>query len=133
MIVARLRLTLLLLAAALGAGHASAALAVNLARSFEGLSDADNTSITGIAALPPDDNLGVGPDHVFQMTNIVGRITNKSGGALSSFSLNSFFNVDSAFDESDPRVIYDAGSGRWLATYLQFSYPMRRSSIILAG
>ena len=132
MIVARLRLTLFLLAAALGAGHASAALAVNLARSFEGLSDADNTSITGIAALPPDDNLGVGPDHVFQMTNIVGRITNKSGGALSSFSLNSFFNVDSAFDESDPRVIYDAGSGRWLATYLQFSSPMRRSSIILA-
>ena len=132
MIVARLRLTLFLLAAALGAGHASAALAVNLARSFEGLSDADNTSITGIAALPPDDNLGVGPDHVFQMTNIVGRITNKSGGALSSFSLNSFFNVDSAFDESDPRVIYDAGSGRWLATYLQFSFPMRRSSIILA-
>ena len=118
--------------AALLLGSASPALAVNLVQSFEGLTNDDNAAIIGFVVIPPDDNLAVGPDHVFQIVNLVGRITTKTGSTLSSFSLGSFFNVDSGFFEGDPRVIYDAMSGRWFATYLEFSDDASQSSIILA-
>src|SRR3989442_8098328 len=99
---------------------------------FEGLANSDNAALTGSRVLPPDDGLGVGPSHVFQMVNIVGRISDKLGTPISSFSLQSFFGVDSGFGESDPRVIYDAISGRWFAVYLQYSFAQSSSSIILA-
>jgi hypothetical protein len=96
---------------------------------FEGLANSDNVSVTGFSVLPPDHNLGVGPSHIFQMVNIVGRITDKSGGASSTFSLRNFFAVDPGFGESDPRVIYDAASGRWFA--LQVEFTSSSSSVIL--
>jgi len=99
---------------------------------FEGLANSDNAALTGSMVLPPDDGLGVGPSQVFQMVNIVGRISDKLGSPSSSFSLRSFFGVDSGFGESDPRVIYDAISGRWFAVYLQYSIAQSSSSIILA-
>ncbi len=99
---------------------------------FEGLADSDNQLLAGVSALPPDANLGVGPSHIFQMVNEVGRITDKSGGSISSFALNNFFQLDAGFFESDPRVIYDAISGRWFATYLEFSGISLSSSLILA-
>jgi hypothetical protein len=100
---------------------------------FDGLSNSDNAALTGGSRfLPPDSVLGVGPIHVFQMVNVVGRITNKSGTGASSFRLASFFGVDPGFDETDPRVAYDAVSQRWFAVYLQFSDSLGSSSIILA-
>ncbi len=107
-------------------------LAPSVSLGFEGLANSDNITLTGFSVVPPDDNLGVGPSHIFQMVNIVGRTSNKLGGTISSFDLNSFFGVDLFFDESDPRVIYDAVSGRWFATYLQFSELFSESSTILA-
>lgn len=99
---------------------------------FEGLTNDDNAALISALVLPPDDNLAVGPSHVFQMVNSVGRITSKTGGSPSTFTLNTFFAVDAGFEEVDPRVIYDAVSGRWFATYLQFSVGTSSSSIILA-
>src|SRR5262249_32772081 len=58
---------------------------------FEGLSNSDNAAVAGSQVVPPDSNLGVGPSHIFQMVNIVGRITNKSGAAAQSFTLRTFF------------------------------------------
>ncbi len=89
---------------------------------FEGLANADNDAIYGatLGILPPDNNLGVGPDHVFQIVNIVGRTSDRTGASAVTFDLNSFFSVDFLYNESDPKVIYDASSGRWFATYLQF-------------
>ena len=112
------------------AGPRVVATAPAVATQFEGLTDADNSAIRGFTTLPPDDNLGVGLSHVFQMVNSVGRITDKSGAAASFFSLNTFFAVDAGFDEADPRVIYDAASGRWFAVYLEFS--TLQSSLLLA-
>ncbi len=41
---------------------------------FDGLDNDDNGEITGFIVRPPDPQLAVGPDHVFEMINIVGRI-----------------------------------------------------------
>jgi hypothetical protein len=111
-------------------GPPVAASRLSVVSSFEGLGDLADNAITGFSAVPSDANLAVGPNHVFEMVNIVGRITDKSGGAASTFALRTFFQPDSATDESDPRVVYDAASGRWFATYLQSS--TMRSSLILA-
>jgi hypothetical protein len=114
-------------------GQPSATLAANVLAQFEGLSNSDNVAITGSSLLPPDNGFAVGPNDVFEMVNIVGRLTDKLGGSISSFSLRSFFGVDANFSgESDPRALYDVASGRWFATYLQFSIPQGSSSIILA-
>ncbi len=102
---------------------------------FEGLSQVDNVAITGGAVLPPDPNLGVGPTEIFQMVNQVGRITDKSGSpnSASTFALSSFFSLSPLFIGSDPRILYDADSGRWFATYLEFEpYFFYESAIILA-
>ena len=103
-------------------------------RQFEGLSQVDNTSTLGFGALPPDTNLAVGPTEIFQMVNVVGRITDKSGspGSASTFSLDSFFGVEALFEGSDPRIIYDADSGRWFGSYLEFSTLFDASALILA-
>src|SRR5581483_2193113 len=34
---------------------------------FEGLANLDNAALLGVSLLPPDSNLGVGPNHVFEM------------------------------------------------------------------
>ncbi|HEV8676394.1 MAG TPA: hypothetical protein VGX21_20345 [Methylomirabilota bacterium] len=102
---------------------------------FEGLSNADNADLLGTRFTPPDPNLGVGPSHVFQMVNSVGRITDKLGTAITSFTLRGFFGVDAGFEDTDPRVTYDAASGRWFAVELQYSpFPASSgtSSLVLA-
>ncbi len=123
-------LWLLVVAAILG--QPSSTLAANVLAQFDGLSNSDNGAIAGASVLPPDNGFAVGTNDVFEMVNIVGRLTDKLGGSISSFSLRSFFGLDAGFDESDPRVLYDASSGRWFAIYLQFSIPQASSSIILA-
>ena len=108
-----------------------AAVRLAVVSAFEGLANLpDNVAKTGFAAIPSDANLAVGPNHVFEMVNVLGRISDKSGGTLSTFTLRSFFQLDAATDESDPRVLYDAASDRWFATYLQ---PSRtQSTLVLA-
>jgi len=113
-----------------GADAPSAPLSV--ISSFEGLANLPDNAVTGFSVIPSDATLAVGPSHVFEMVNFVGRITDRSGGAVSTFTLHSFFRVDDDFDETDPRVIYDAASNRWFATYAQSSATKRQSSAILA-
>jgi hypothetical protein len=104
---------------------------LSVASAFEGLGNlSDNAPVTGFKAVPSDANLAVGPNHVFQMVNIVGRVSDKLGGTTSTFSLRSFFQMDTGTDESDPSVVYDAATDRWFATYLQSS--STQSSVILA-
>jgi hypothetical protein len=65
------------------------------------------------------------------MVNIVGRTTDKTGKIVSGpFSLKSFFDGDLDAKGSDPRILYDALSGRWFATFMNFGDSA--SSIILA-
>jgi hypothetical protein len=100
--------------------RAAAATEAIVPLALEGLANSDNVALAGAAVLPSDANLGVGPAHVFQMVNVTGRISTKTGATVTSFALADFFAVDPGFGESDPRIIYDALSGRWLATYVEF-------------
>ncbi len=67
---------------------------------------------------PPDTQVAAGPDHVFEVDNVEGRIFDKSGNVLQSLSLNGLFNLDAAIFTSDPRIRYDTISGRWLISIL---------------
>lgn len=114
------------------APRAAASLPLSVISAFEGLANLPDNAVTLFSVIPSDANLAVGPSHVFEMVNSVGRITDKSGAAASTFTLRSFFQVDAGFDETDPRVIYDAASHRWFATYAQVSEPKQQSALILA-
>jgi hypothetical protein len=98
----------------------------------EGLANLPDNAIAGFSVVPSDATLAVGPDHVVQLVNIVGRITNKADGAASTFTLRSFFQLDDDALETDPRVIFDVASQRWFATILQFSDARQQSSVVLA-
>ena len=87
---------------------------------FDGLDNDDNGDLTGFIVRPPDPQMAVGPDHVFEMVNIVGRIYSRTGATLQSFSLVDFFVVPSGYRDTDPKIIYDALSGRWFASYVSF-------------
>lgn len=87
---------------------------------FDGLDNEDNGAITGFITRPPDPQLAVGPNHVFEMINISGRVYSRTGGTVQSFSLASFFGVPTGYGDTDPKIIYDAPSGRWFASYVSY-------------
>ena len=60
---------------------------------FDGLSEEDDEALVGGGWVPSDANLAVGPNHVFEMVNVVGRISSKSGATITSFPLASFFGL----------------------------------------
>lgn len=69
---------------------------------------------------PPDVQVAAGPGTVMELTNGAGRIWRTDGGtaqATSSFTLEGFFASGTANARiADPRVLYDAASGRWFAS-----------------
>lgn len=78
-------------------------------KTFQGLID-NNTVI------PPDVMGAVGPTALFEPLNSQYRIFDKSGAIISTLSLSGFWSglstVGTAF--SDPHVVYDATTGRWI-------------------
>ncbi|MBI2818639.1 MAG: hypothetical protein HYX73_01555 [Acidobacteria bacterium] len=92
--------------------------------SFEALGD-DNTVI------PPDTMGAVGPNHLMVMLNSQVRVQNRSGTALSTMSLDTFWEDTGASLPFDPRVMYDACSDRWIAAAV--SDRATASSSVLVG
>jgi len=81
-----------------------------LLTNFGGLGFPD--SECGAGCEPPSTSVAAGPNNVVEVTNIVGRIFDKSGNVLSTFNLNTFFGVATDIFSSDPRVEYDTLAGR---------------------
>jgi IPT/TIG domain len=78
--------------------------------SFPTLGNVDNNA-------PSDTQLAVGPDAIVQMVNVTGQIYDKAGNTVGSpFDLGAFFGFSNG-QGTDPRVHYDAGSGRFYASY----------------
>jgi len=75
--------------------------------SFEALPD-NNTVI------PPDTHGAAGPAHLMTMLNSQVRIQNKSGGIVSTTSLDAFWSLLTG-DPFDPRIHYDPLSSRWIS------------------
>jgi hypothetical protein len=83
------------------------------------------TNFIGLAAAescggcePPDTQVAAGPNHVFEVDNVRGQIFDKSGNAMASFDLNTFFGLDPSLFTSDPRIRFDTISGRWFVSML---------------
>jgi len=73
---------------------------------FEGLHFGANGPFT-IRLTPPDVQVAVGPHHVVEMVNVLGRISTKQGVEVRSFPLDSFFGVPSTDFISDPKIHFD--------------------------
>ena len=69
---------------------------------------------------PPDTIVAVGPSAVAEMVNSSGSVWTKSGSLLKAFDLNAFYRVPSGYRFTDPRILYDAPSGRFFASGLAF-------------
>jgi hypothetical protein len=82
--------------------------------SFEGLHFGTNGPYTN-RLTPPDVQVAVGPDHVVEMVNVLGRISTKQGVEVQTFRLATFFSVPSTDFISDPKIHFDTASGRWFA------------------
>jgi Bacterial Ig domain len=79
------------------------------AASFLALAD-DNTVI------PPDTMGAVGPNHVMAALNSQVQIQDRSGGIISTVSMDSFWSSLGNPDAFDPHVTYDAFNDRWIFT-----------------
>jgi hypothetical protein len=94
--------------------------------SFAGISNADNSTITGIRPLPPDTNGDVGPAHYVQTVNLLMRVFNKTGVPLiPPIRMSSLFatlgGICSTNDNGDPVVMYDPLADRWLVSQFAFT------------
>jgi len=82
---------------------------------FEGLHFGTNGLYTN-RLTPPDVQVAVGPNHVVEMVNVLGRISTKQGVEVRTFPLYSFFGVPSTDFISDPKIHFDSASNRWFAS-----------------
>src|SRR3989454_1984977 len=83
--------------------------------SFEGLHFGTNGPYSN-RLTPPDVQVAVGPNHVVEMVNVLGRISTKQGVEVRTFLLDSFFGVPSTDFISDPKIHFDTASGRWFTS-----------------
>src|SRR5262249_6881504 len=79
---------------------------------------------TNSAALPPDSNGAIGPAHFVEFINGAFAVYSKTDGHRVEFKTDVDFwagagvGIDSSWDVSDPRVIYDPLSQRWFASQI---------------
>jgi hypothetical protein len=94
-----------------------------LLANFDGVNAIQNSATAGFDLEPPDEGLGAGRGFVANFVNVTGAIYNMSGGLVKGpFYLNTFFGEAPDANTSDPRVYFDADTGRWFATILGFSF-----------
>lgn len=79
------------------------------AASFLGLADNDTS-------IPPDAMGAVGPNHVITMLNTQVRIQHRSGGTISTVTLDGFWSALGTVDAFDPHVVYDPFNDRWIVS-----------------
>lgn len=82
---------------------------------------------TSSNARPSDGTIAVGPSHVLQAVNKAIAIFTKTGSLVSRQTLNAFFGVPETVYITDPRVLFDPISQRWLVVALQNSTATRAS------
>lgn len=100
--------------------------------SFEGLNSDDNAAAFGFRAVPPDATGDVGPGHFVQAVNLLFRVFDKQGNALTPpFKISSLLaplNTPCAQrDDGDPIVLYDPLADRWiLSSFCTLAPPFRQ-------
>jgi hypothetical protein len=78
---------------------------------FQALPDNDEV-------IPPDTMGAAGPTHLMTMLNSQVRIQDKTGGIVSTVSLDTFWTAGTGLvgDPFDPQLVYDSLAARWIAT-----------------
>jgi len=112
--------------AALSSGLSSDVLTGTSIGALEELEQFDGAGYDG--PTPPDNGFGVGPGAIVEFVNSTGHVYTRTPAhtQTSSFNLSDFFGAPIHPTEipnarySDPRVLYDATSGRWFASILIF-------------
>jgi hypothetical protein len=99
----------------------------------------DGVSFAEAGALPPDTQIAVGPDHVFEAVNDWVRIWSRQTvppSVVYDVDLGTFFGVGFLTTltdiVSDPRVIYDRVSGRWFVSCVTLETLLNRGDWRLA-
>lgn len=92
--------------------------------SFAGLQDNATT-------FNPDTQGAVGTNHMVVMLSSQVRIQNRSGGTISTVSLDTFWGVLGQSNVFDPRIIYDPLRHRWLTTAI--NHPGTSNAHLLFG
>jgi hypothetical protein len=87
---------------------------------IDGIDSGDINDAFDFDLTPPDTQVAVGEEHIFEMVNSLGRIFDKDGAELSSFPLTEFFGTPQGYRDADPRVLYDAAAERWFASYMAY-------------
>ncbi len=93
---------------------------------------ATSTSIDGLQLsnsggyVPPDTQVGVGPTHLFEVVNLEGRIWTKPTSTtpttlVTSFPLAHLFGLSSSTNISDPKIRFDALSGKWFVALISYN------------
>ena len=87
---------------------------------FVGLLETDYIAVSGgWTKAPPDTYGSVGPSNLITMLNTQVRIHTYGGTEVATTTLSNFWrNTLVSADIFDPRVVYDAGANRWIATAL---------------
>jgi hypothetical protein len=100
---------------------------VAVASRFGGLSQAESGDF-----YPPDPWVGVNAGYVVQSVNSTVRVTNRLGTELMSIPVWALFALTPDQNPSDPRVIWDAPHGRWVADAISYNFDFSMSYLNLA-
>lgn len=105
--------------------------------SFEGLNSDDNAAAYGFRVVPPDTVGDVGFDHYVQAVNLLVRVFDKSGNALSPpFKMSSLFTPlgtpCSIRNDGDPNVLFDPLADRWILSQFCTQAPPFRQMIAVS-
>lgn len=83
------------------------------------------------AIAPPDPNLAVGPSDVVEAANNTLYFFKRDGTAEGGLDLNSFVGHPCGPFLSDPRVVFDAATGRFYLTVLSYAYPSTNNCVVV--
>ncbi len=105
--------------------------------SFEGLNSDDNAAAYGFRVLPPDTVGDVGFGHYVQAVNLLVRVFDKSGNALTPpFKMSTLFaplgTPCSTRNDGDPNVLFDPLSDRWILSQFCTQAPPFRQMIAVS-
>ncbi len=89
-------------------------------QNFEGIRNSDNGAPAEWLS-PPDTDGDVGPNHYFQMCNVIFQIFDKSGTSLlgpldNSTIWSGFVGAWTGTNDGDPIILYDEQADRWLVS-----------------
>jgi IPT/TIG domain len=77
---------------------------------------------------PPDTQIAAGPNVLVEMVNANMTVWSKTGARLAGVDLNVFYGAPAGYGVTDPRVLYDRNSGRFIASAVAIADTLANNS-----